>query len=215
MRENICLQCNKSCFGPVNRLVQDACGHKKCRTCLLADEQQCTQCKAENASQNGLKKVVQVDSDVLNCDRNGETNNEVVLNNHTAVIQMNGGYPNVKKSIVAFTPNSIKGNESASISTLESDIEKTDSSLKVAKDTEGKFKIKKPDKTQKKPHNPVDIPKHINVITDPVSYHCTICDKHFATKTHVKYHYYCSGGSHFIIINVQNNLHFLFSYKAF
>lgn len=192
MRENICLQCNKSCFGPINRLVQDACGHRKCRTCLLADEQQCTQCEAEKSSQNGFEKDIKVDSDVLKCDRNGETNNEVVLNNHTAVIQINGGYPNVKKHSVSFIPNSIQDTENSYI--VECDTSKTE---KNAKETEGKFKIKKPDKSQKKVHNPVDIPKHINVITDPVSYHCTICDKHFATKTHVKYHYYCSGGKSF------------------
>lgn len=198
MRENICLQCKKTCFGPVNRLVQDACGHKKCRTCLLADEQQCAQCEADNIAQNGLEKDLQVGSDVLKCDRNGEINSEVVLNNHTAVIQVNGGYPKVKHS-VAFTSESVQEDECEVLDTIEFDKDKNNSSLKTTKQSEEKFRIKKPDKSEKKPHNPIDIPKHINVISDPSSYHCTICDKHFITKTHVKYHSYCSGGTNFTV----------------
>lgn len=194
MRENICLQCKKTCFEPINRLVQDACGHKKCRTCLLADEEQCAQCEAENCAENGFENEDQVESEVLNCDRNGETVNEVVLNNHTAVIQVNGGYPKVKKDRVGKSSISVPENEHEAGGSAGCDKSNVRSSLKFTKEIEGKCKIKKTDKTEKKTYNPVDIPKHINVISDPLSYHCSICDKTFVTKTHVKYHSYCGGG---------------------
>lgn len=194
MRENICLQCKKACFGPINRLVQDACGHKKCRTCLLADEEQCSQCDAENGNQNGFEKDEQPESDVLNCDRNSETNNEVVLNNHTAVIQVNGGCPKVIRDNLTFELN-ITPDENEVAESLEHANDNNKSSLNDEKITNDSFKIKKPNKLEKKPHHPIDIPKHITVLSDPLSYHCTICDKTFVTKTHVKYHSYCSGGN--------------------
>lgn len=184
MRENICFQCKKVCFGPINRLVQDACGHKKCRTCLLIDEERCAQCEAESCSENGFDKQDEVEGDVLQCDGYNEANNEVILNNHTAVIQVNGGCAKVKTDEC----NSIQVIEDESIKSS------TECSLKALKEPAGKFKIKKPDKNEKKKHNPIDIPKHINIISDPLSYHCTICDKTFVTKTHVKYHSYCAGG---------------------
>lgn len=204
MRENICLQCKKTCYGPITRLVQDTCGHKKCRTCLLADEEQCSQCDAEKSTRNGIEKDEQLESDVLNCDKNSESNNEVVLNNHTAVIQVNGGYPKVKKDGLSFTTNSIIENDYELESSFDCDKSKIGSSLKDIRENDDKFKIKKPDKIEKKAHNPIDIPKHITVISDPLSYHCTICDKTFVTKTHVKYHSYCGGGKSFDILTLIN-----------
>lgn len=194
MREQICLQCEKTCLDPVNRLVQDTCGHKKCRTCLLEDEQQCTQCEAESE----FEIEDQVESDVLKCDTNGETD-DVVLNNHTAVIQVNGGCPIVKKNSVRFSSGSVVEFEEDDKGSVES--EKEDNEETFSKRPIDSFKIKKPDKIVKK-NNPIDIPKHINVISDPPSYHCTICDKTFITKTHVKYHSYCAGGQYSYCFNI-------------
>lgn len=45
----ICPQCRLSLTGYASRLVQDACGHKKCRKCLLSDENKCKSCENNNS----------------------------------------------------------------------------------------------------------------------------------------------------------------------
>lgn len=40
----ICPQCMKEVNESTNRLIQDTCGHKKCRICLLQDETSCKIC---------------------------------------------------------------------------------------------------------------------------------------------------------------------------
>lgn len=44
-----CPQCEKPLSNSTCRLVQDACGHKKCRICLLEDEESCYQCKSQTS----------------------------------------------------------------------------------------------------------------------------------------------------------------------
>lgn len=43
-----CPQCNNFLASPSVRLVQDSCGHKKCRMCLLQDELLCRMCTSNN-----------------------------------------------------------------------------------------------------------------------------------------------------------------------
>lgn len=191
MRENICLQCKEVSSGPSNRLVQDSCGHKKCRTCLFEDEEQCKQCEEENGTDNDFDSE-NMNSDVIS-NVNGEVHN-YVLNNHTAVIQVNGGVNSSANTID--TPRTNDVIENFMESSENRDFNSNKNCLKPENEDDNIFRIKKPDKKiEKKSHSPVDIPKHITIISDPSSYHCTICDKTFITKTHVKYHSYCAGGN--------------------
>ncbi|PSN50267.1 hypothetical protein C0J52_02364 [Blattella germanica] len=50
-----CPQCRKSIKSPHARLVVEDCGHKKCRLCLIKDEDGCRQCAVTNKA-NALKK---------------------------------------------------------------------------------------------------------------------------------------------------------------
>lgn len=58
MEEVRCPQCEKPLSNSTCRLVQDACGHKKCRICLLEDEESCYQCNKpkENAQTSVITK---------------------------------------------------------------------------------------------------------------------------------------------------------------
>ncbi|KAB0800860.1 hypothetical protein PPYR_06599 [Photinus pyralis] len=69
-----CPQCNNFLISPSVRLVQDACGHKKCRMCLLQDELQCKMCAIDTIP---LKEETTTES-VIKCE-----------NNHTGVITCN------------------------------------------------------------------------------------------------------------------------------
>lgn len=198
MHENICLQCNKIPSAPTHRLVRDSCGHEKCRVCLLEDENDCKQCvNSINKQKPSIENSFMLNNNVI-CDRNGEIDSAVVVNNHTGVIQINGNVPSTSNlnGEVKLTPKP---------RTIEKNIEKTPgtnfnesvlNSLKVENKNILVTKIKKPDKQRsvKRSYSSIIIPKHVTVREDPLTYHCTICDKTFTTKTHVKYHIYCAGG---------------------
>lgn len=56
--ENHCPQCNKVLISSMCRLVQDTCGHRKCRLCLLQDEDACQQCNEKGNTQQLIKESV-------------------------------------------------------------------------------------------------------------------------------------------------------------
>ncbi|EEZ98857.1 zinc finger protein 624 [Tribolium castaneum] len=41
--------------------------------------------------------------------------------------------------------------------------------------------------------NDISVPNHVTVLKDPLQYKCNICNKKFTTKSHIKYHTYCTG----------------------
>lgn len=43
-----CPQCHRPIKSPHARLVEDCCGHKKCRLCLMKDEDGCRLCTAKD-----------------------------------------------------------------------------------------------------------------------------------------------------------------------
>lgn len=49
-----CPQCNNIIKDSSSRLVQDSCGHKKCRGCLLNDEHECKLCAVQSEEENNL-----------------------------------------------------------------------------------------------------------------------------------------------------------------
>ncbi|CAH1173627.1 unnamed protein product [Phaedon cochleariae] len=193
-----CLQCTRTPSGLSYRIVRDSCGHEKCRQCLLEDEDHCKQCVQNTHFLDNSNKAIKTDQNKLvNCDKisvNGNSHIEleqVVLNNHTAVIQVNGNIPNkiaingdntlttIKSNVSADTVDIVNNNEN-SFGTENRDI--------VA------IKPKTVEKNKRRPYNLIEIPKHITEIADSSSYHCTICNKKFSTKTHIKYHQYCEAG---------------------
>lgn len=142
--EDICLQCLEKCLGPSKRLVQDSCGHKKCRSCLLADVEKCKQCLHEAITQ---KRITDIDTP-LKCD--------------PVVLKCDDDVPPKKTEL----PTS-----------------------------ETKLPSKKRPKQSSRPYKALNVPPHISITRDPLSYNCKICDKSFTTKAHVKYHIYCAQGT--------------------
>ncbi|KAJ8933735.1 hypothetical protein NQ314_013828 [Rhamnusium bicolor] len=206
MQENLCLQCRKVSAGPSNRLVQDSCGHKKCRVCLLEDEDTCKQCENDYISKNGEINVNDKRNETKKIGENGDVKHnevkDVIINNHTAVIRLNGNVPNIAKvtnkkvkNILNNTASSVEKTvsfaEDTNIKSIKGNNERA---LKIEKKRKVQLKLKKSDKERdKRTYNSVDVPKHITVTLDPLSYHCEICKKSFVTKAHVKFHTYCAG----------------------
>ncbi|XP_022905302.1 zinc finger protein 260-like [Onthophagus taurus] len=61
-----CPQCNSEISEPTQRLVQDSCGHQKCRICLLGDSEKCKQCfskpQTNLSNTNSNKGVIKYES---------------------------------------------------------------------------------------------------------------------------------------------------------
>lgn len=190
-KEVICPQCHKATLSPSNRLVQDNCGHVKCRSCLLTDSEFCKQClKSSNNLQgsNGLP----VDNIV-----------QEITDNHTAVI-CNGRNQNETHSDVS---DSVVNNHNDATDLTE--LLPNGSMETVENDSENAITEEK-NSTSKKV---ILIPAHIITKTDPVCYFCTLCKKSFTTKGHIKYHTYCNGGKLIFILDVEK-LIFYFRYKT-
>ncbi|CAH0558661.1 unnamed protein product [Brassicogethes aeneus] len=148
MKEEVCLQCKIVTETASNRLVQDSCGHLKCRICLLNDEKSCKQCFDLNTY---------------------KTEKGNIINNDNLSIISNGYHKeqNINQ----------KQNIKTNLLQKERKTNKVDTKLKKDKRT----------------YNEILIPNHITVSVDANSYLCTICNKQFTTKAHVKYHSYCAG----------------------
>lgn len=64
---------------------------------------------------------------------------------------------------------------------------------------------------QKRSYKMIVIPSHISVNNGSAgnAYTCNVCGKSFQTKSHVKYHIYCVGGTYFYTIMHDNNTIYL------
>lgn len=78
--EKICPQCKKVVSGAESRLIQDTCGHVKCRKCLLSDSTQCPSCSGNFPDHSDLILPEHIESipgdpvhyKCLNCERGFE-----------------------------------------------------------------------------------------------------------------------------------------------
>lgn len=68
-----CPQCGKKLETPTVRLVQDSCGHRKCRVCLLEDETACKQCNNNEESTTENKAVVSCYTPVITFKKQDKT----------------------------------------------------------------------------------------------------------------------------------------------
>lgn len=165
MSEVRCPQCEKALTNSSCRLVQDACGHKKCRICLLQDEESCYQCKQQKDKQTSV--ITRKSSiDVFECDPVNIPNSEAAGQLHSDEVPM--------KRVVEPSGSGVK----ATIGKV--------GNIKTAKKAEANAK--------KRSYQTIVIPNHITTLRDPVSYKCNVCNKMFMTKSHIKYHMYCKGG---------------------
>lgn len=137
----VCPQCKKPSDGPSSRLVQDCCGHQKCRRCLLLDEQKCLQCESDEGKKESVIKVI-------------SCNEDAHINDLTHSTLSNGAKYDQKLRV--------NGNEKS---------------------------------TKKRNYRSIVVPNHVSILKDPLQYKCNICSKTFTTKSHIKYHIYCTGGN--------------------
>ncbi|XP_044257960.1 zinc finger protein 2-like [Tribolium madens] len=164
----VCPQCKKASNGAANRLVRDSCGHEKCRVCLLLDEEKCQQCKIEN--------VNKIEAPSCRIEKEQESSSVIKCESHTGVITCNG---TAKKTPIC--PIVQNGDVQTKDDIKQPTPQKT-SKNKTAKTAPNKNLF-----------GNVSIPNHVTILKDPTQYKCNICNKKFATKSHIKYHTYCTG----------------------
>lgn len=165
MSEMHCPQCEKVLVNSTCRLVQDTCGHRKCRLCLLQDEDSCRQCKEKQTPQ---------------CDSNVKTN---------GVIKFENSYTGVITSNIKNQKQPVQELNHVNLSVPVIDCVTRESSEALNND-----KVHKSDNVKKRNYQTILIPNHVTVSKDPVCYKCNVCNKVFKTKSHVKYHFHCKSG---------------------
>lgn len=166
--ETKCPQCNNVLNSPSARLVQDSCGHKKCRMCLVQDESDCKMCLQQD-HKNRYK------------------------DNHTAVIICN------KTNSTRLTSSEQIKDTVTKVESLQIEPSNCNTLLDCDKEETIK-KIKTPQK--KRLYKFTNLPHFISVVSEnPVLYKCNICSKTFHTKSHFKYHNYCTEGKYLYILN--------------
>lgn len=153
-----CPQCQSVLKEPLNRLIQDSCGHKKCRECILRDEVSCLSCHSNAQS------VIKFD-------------NSSGLISNIAFDQKNSTCEKQSSNVCMSNQFSEKGKI-----TIESN--RFDNKLVVD--------------LHKRAYHLLEIPSHIVVLSEN-GYKCKICLKKFTTKSHIKYHKFCSEGRYFMV----------------
>lgn len=99
-----CPQCNNSSNFPASRLVQDSCGHKKCRICLLQDESECKMCiQNKEAKEISVAKYENNHTAVITCNKfkitsDSENLNKTLTNNIQEDENNDGAKSNDKRS---------------------------------------------------------------------------------------------------------------------
>ncbi|XP_025828929.1 zinc finger protein 525-like, partial [Agrilus planipennis] len=168
-----CPQCKKILKDSARRLVQDSCGHKKCRLCLLADEIGCPQCSTDKCIGNNNSDSSINDIKLIK---------DLKIEKHqTTVITCNKFCVKNKTSNVG---NSLKTNKK-----------------EVEENAQTQNEIRNKDvliqtQSNKRKYDLFTLPSHITVIkNNGDQYKCNVCQKTFYTKYYVNNHKYCAEGT--------------------
>lgn len=178
MSDNRCPQCESSLTQPTCRLVQDSCGHKKCRLCLLQEADGCRQCNQENADEGLLTP------DHIQIENIKAVDTVIRFENSKNIRPVVNGNGGVEKDSEICDINVEEGEKVAQLRRNGARM----------KDNEVVKTERKTDVVKKRSYQALVIPSHISVLKDPISYRCNVCNKVFNTKSHVKYHIYCKEG---------------------
>lgn len=188
MNEICCPQCEKALVNTTCRIVQDSCGHKKCRICLLEDEENCRQCLEENAQKATVIKYENCQTAVI-----------------TSAIYNDTGRDRCSDTL----DNLVNSKLSEAVKSKT----KPEANGSTKNTNNVKSKTTKKNETAKNART-LSVPSHISVLKDPPSYRCNVCNKTFSTKSHVRYHLYCDGGMLSFLINYCTRRQIICNFQA-
>ncbi|XP_066998999.2 uncharacterized protein [Anabrus simplex] len=169
----VCPQCCNTLNTANCRLVQDACGHKKCRLCLVLEENGCVACSKTGKPNKNVEDLSVSASNFSDSSYQIPDDNEIKFELFNGLVKSDIGKSS--KAAKCETSEEVVGN------------------IKYANEAQndGDKNSKAERKEQKK--KPIEIGSHITVIPgNPVRYHCTACNKSFGAKYSVKYHNFCA-----------------------
>lgn len=187
-----CPQCGVEADSGRVRLVQDSCGHRKCRECLLNDEAGCKLCSHYTPEYTELRQAENVPQDT-DLDPPALT----PLTNSTEIVHVNDpSAPGASTSFVDL--RTVKSredchspvlsenidNEDGACDIKESDVEKTEGRCGTSDSINKKTISKKP--------GTFGLKEHI-VFTpgNPPKYKCLRCGKSYNNRKAARYHNYC------------------------
>lgn len=150
-----------------DRIVTEACGHSKCRSCFIKEESGCVKClssKTCSGSDLDLTNNITENTDMI------QTTNVSFLNKFDHVVKGTSSSNSKTKDIRVLEEVIIK--PCVDISSKESD----------------RFKFPQIKEFQKFKYPPHISWKTVNGATE---FECKICKKKFGSKSNRRYHFYC------------------------
>lgn len=189
-----CPLCGCTLNNTNNRLIEEQCGHKKCRNCFIQEFAGCKLCEQKS---NILLKNANNSSP---CTKNKIFDKSPSKNNkkYNGQLKLKTEWTILSKT----TANDVMKNihDDLSVRNINSNLEEKDTSkLCKPRDTSkiivSNLKINK-SKSNKK-CNKFSLPSHITILetTPNTIYECTICKSKFKFKYHCKYHEACETGA--------------------
>lgn len=193
--ENICPICKHNFDSYNNRLIVEICGHKKCRTCLIYEENGCAECKYIQNISNNTKS-----DNSLNVTPNDLTKLQS-FQHEKPEIQI-ADTLGVDSSSIFTTIETQSNEDGLHIDTIINANDGDERSMSNCSNTENQHKtppicpdktlsIKRMTKKRKKPR--IEYPTHLieTKLNGNVIFKCTICNKEFKSLNNRRYHFYC------------------------
>ncbi|XP_034247801.1 zinc finger protein 668-like [Thrips palmi] len=189
LTKECCPQCDREADSSRLRLVQDSCGHKKCRECLLSDEAGCLLCSSsyppepepeyiELRPAGGVVLSASVSTDP---NSNSETDAKWDDAVQSAVIRTEVSSASAVPDNVPKLPLCSGSSSGKNVVDGESESAETPSEMPVVVN-----------KNVEKRASPFGLKDHITFTPgDPPTYFCKKCEKSYNNRKAARYHNYC------------------------
>lgn len=187
LTKECCPQCSREADSSRLRLVQDSCGHKKCRECLLSDEVVCLLCSCPPIPEYTELRLaggsVQGASDSVDCSVEGEAGAQRAVGEtaESAVI---------RTEVASTSAESGNVSKSSQPSNCATDQCVVQGDLDLAETSSATFEATNKSREKKSPS--FGLKDHI-IFTpgDPPKYYCKKCKKSYNSRKAARYHNYC------------------------
>lgn len=197
--ENFCPRCGDLFDLFKKRLIVEICGHKKCRTCLINENNGCDECKLNIPNDHTLLLIGCSDSKVVN---DGLTSKTIEFDTTDVPNQT------IAADCVNETDDDLRidtdggGVDESSMSRSQykncfqmSELKSEDYQKKSLNELDLSITVQHPPTTKKKKRKKLRVvyPDHLvelKVVGGSV-FKCTICNKEFKSLNNRRYHFYC------------------------
>lgn len=170
---NSCPLCGCIVNNTNNRLIEELCGHKKCRNCFIQERLGCKLCQQDNDNV--------ISNDLPSFDKKKLLENGINIKKYHGQLKLKTEWTILSETSI----NDLEKNNNNSVNVVD----KSKQNKRIVNKDVANFKINKAKRTCK-----LILPAHIITVETNQStiYQCSICKSKFKFKYHYKYHEACN-----------------------